>query len=183
MSTGYTAAVYEGQSFQNFTRSCAKAFAHDYGPGDGYNYYQEWADEYKEQLNVLLAASDTKLLAMRDKSYNDYVKFQEEFLVNTAKRIKLGAAMLDQVMAWQPSTSMKNLKKFMISQLREDIAFEKRCLDSRGVDPITPLSQWVSERETEYRENFVKYTCRAAEYTDSLNKTKAWHAELERNLA
>jgi len=134
MTTGYTAGIAKGISFEKYVMTGARAFGalvmmrdEPFDKEipkslDPSSYCQEKLTEVETRL--------AKLQKMRYKDadheaeieYNEEVNRQREGIASNNKTRSLYQAMLSKVKAWQPpSPDHEGLKNFMIQQIKESI--------------------------------------------------------------
>ncbi len=137
MPTGYTAAIADGITFQQFALSCARAFGalimmRD-DPSDApipesfepSNHHVEGLAKAKRRLEALYAmTSEERELATRAHIAEQTAYHSAEIAKNEALAAKY-RDMLDCVLAWEaPSKDHDGLKRFMVEQITESIGFD-----------------------------------------------------------
>lgn len=195
MPTGYTAAVVDGISFEQFVLRCARAMGalimmRD-EPSDApiperfepSGYHADKLAETRAEL-VRLDALTPEQVAAEASAY--HVGALQRWTERAGKRHKQRdqyEAMLDKVRTWvPPSTDHIGFKEFMVSQLTQSIDFD--CGDNEyDVEPqelsaASWLAQQVHEaqRHVEYQD---KANAEEIERTEARNK---WIADLRASL-
>lgn len=155
MATGYTAAIEDGISFQDFVLRCARAMGACIMQRDeplnapikmdepsGY-YKVEGEKAFRE-----LAMFSSMDLASREQVYRESIRSRESAL----SEIKVGHSelrakyddMLQKVNEWEPPTEDHvGLKEFMQEQIAESMSFD--CYDVAETQPPT-FEEWQLER-------------------------------------
>lgn len=155
MPTGYTHKIKDGQTFNEFVWSCARAFGaliemRD-SPSDELiperfepsTFYADAIKNKEVELANAEQRSDAEWEVLATAEYDEAVKqYQKSYQGNEDLEQKY-KAMLSEAEAWEPPTEEhRGLKEFMVSQLGESIRFD--CGHT--------LSQPVEKTGTELRE-------------------------------
>lgn len=137
MPTGYTAAIKDGISFQQFTYDCARAFGalimmrdepsdapipDKFEPSNYHSKELLIAKEEKDRIESL--SKDER--EIESKKYND--EKMESWEKRKAEKEELGVKyknMLAKAIQWQaPTPDHEGLKEFMIKQIKESIDWD-----------------------------------------------------------
>jgi hypothetical protein len=163
MPTGYTAAILDGITFEQFALNCARAFGALITMRDEpfdvpipprmepSSFYQRTMEREHLELERLLALTPGQIRQEAEKAYTEAVaSYYTRKHEREEQRAKY-EAILAQAHAWQPPTSdHTGLKEFMVEQIEESIRFD--C--SGGDDPepvrLTP-EDWHAKRVAEVR--------------------------------
>ena len=158
MPTGYTAAIKDGISFEEFALGCARAFGalvtmrdepsdaeipDSFEPSD---YHAKMLEEAKNRLHYLqcLSLEDAGILAEqqhKDESARLSKRLEENSALMASYR-----AMLEQAKAWTPpSSDHVNLKEFMVGQIEESIRFDD-CSEYCEPPPKKSGEQWRADQ-------------------------------------
>lgn len=165
MPTGYTDAIKNGITFNEFVWSCARAFgalimmrddASDapipkFQPST-YNADRLLVEEVElaALLKMTPAEADAAALAVYEAEYKQVEKWNQE----KVELLKKYEQMLASVTAWEPPTpEHSGLKKFMAEQIQQSIDFD--CRPSELPEP---------QRGKVWLENKVASTRRSIEY-------------------
>lgn len=133
MPTGYTCAIKDGQSFEEFVLGCARAFGanilmrddesdapiKEYEPSI---HYKQWWEDAKAKLEELNALSVEAAETRAKSEYEGAIARNKEHRAEAYDLLKKYEAMLERVNAWEPPTpEHENMKKFMIEQIESSI--------------------------------------------------------------
>lgn len=190
MPTGYTAAVLEGATFEQFVWRCARNFGALILMRDGpFNapipmkfepskYSKESLEKARSAMDRLrsLTPEETERLCLE--AYDASVRSADECNQRIDAENSKFEAMMQKVEAWTPPTDDHvHMKKFMIDQLK--ISLTTWRMDAPKIH--TP-SEWLAleiestQRQLSYAETAWR---EEVERTDSRNK---WLAELRKSV-
>jgi len=196
MPTGYTAKLMEeGQTFQEFTLGCARAFGalismrddpsdaqipDEFAPS---GYHEERLAEVQEELAGLRAMSLEEKIAFGHTEKDNDLASTKNSLERELEQNGRIDEMAEQVKAWCPPTSEhQRLKIFMLQQLEISYNSMKYLRDRLGaIADKLPIDYYVSavaqaERDITYHaEEHAKEVQRANERT-------AWVRQLKESL-
>lgn len=184
MPTGYTYGILEGQTFEQFVWSCAKAFGafivqRDDPSGsppvmteEASDYHAKELEEARKTLDDLKSWDDEAWANAHAAYVAGVEQSNRESIAKAAETRCMYQAMLDRVQSWTPPTSdHAGLKKFMIDQIN--------LCENEG-DPYLskarPLAEWkadklsFAEREIDYH---AKHQQKEAECVAGRNRWKA----------
>lgn len=140
MPTGYTADIYDGKdvSFEQFAMGCARAFGalidmrddpqgaeipEEFLPSD---YYQKNIDKAVKRQEEVKAWDEATANRTAWEEYDKQIKSNETAKIKNAAMVARHDDMIEQVQAWMsPTDDHKELKKFMLDQLRISSEFER----------------------------------------------------------
>jgi len=137
MPTGYTAAIKNGITFEQFVWSCARAFGalvemRD-DPADApipdrlkpSDYHQKKLVEIEAKFIQIEAMSPEELTELANKEYANEVTRLRERISESLDLKEKYTAMLSQVKAWvPPSDDHREMKAFMVEQIESSIKFD-----------------------------------------------------------
>jgi len=187
MPTGYTAAIYDDISFEDFILNCARNFGALMHMRDDSSkakiklrketdYYQESLEESEAELEELLSLDGEgafkRARAANTERFNEYLRRVTE----TQKQLSQLVAMREKVESWQaPSEEHTGLKKFMLSQIDETISFD--CYTQDAPKSIGP-AEWLSS-EIDCAKSSVEYSRKQLAKSKERNKeTNKWIEQL-----
>ena len=199
MPTGYTCAIKDGISFDDFVMRCARAFGalvdmrdesldapipEKFEPS---NYHQEKIKELEEEKAKLKKKLESGAhISECELEYEKAVEVYEKSVKNKTELRARYLDMLHKVREWVPPTDEHvELKRFMVNQLNQSIDFD--CDTSILTIPklLTP-TEWFSQKMDRilndilyHREEYLKEVLRVADRNvwlkalrDSLKKEK-----------
>lgn len=199
MPTGFTAAIENDISFEDYALGCARAF------GAGMHQHNDPANkklklhtiENNYRIDSLSKAREevAKLEAMR--GVNDRTAYgkgvieeesaanQKSFNQKVFLRNKY-EAMLSKVYDWRPPTAEhENLKKFMIDQINQSINFD--CDTKYDMERLTqlsranPLDAYKKSLDRAY-ENVAYYEIAVVEEREKVESANRWISALYDSL-
>ena len=168
MPTGYTLDLYDGKdlTFEEFALKCARAFGalismrdepidapipERFEPSD---YHLKELEKAKKRLKEIKEWNEDKAKQEAERAYQEALKKREEFIKKNKLIRKRYEDMLSKVREWKPPTpDHVDLKKFMIQQLEDSIAFD--CF-------IPEMPQRLSGEE--YKEQQIKKALNDIDY-------------------
>lgn len=168
MPTGYTAAIENGITFEQFALSCSRAFGALIEMRDEPlsapipeefelpTYHKDALEGAQARLAELLAITPERAAEEAAREHEAKLESHRQAVEKKEQLEKKYRAMLDDVAAWvPPSEDHKELKEFMIRQLFESIKFD--CDTSYLKEPLLlPVAEWL-ERQIKACENDVAY--------------------------
>lgn len=187
MPTGYTAAIAQGITFEQFAINCSGVLGAWYEPAAApYPEEIKPSDQHRIALQDI-QAQQTVLLGLTDAEMEDGTTLANK---TTAERHQgyhdeadtLRAqyeAMLAQVQAWTPPPNEHGLKAFMVAQITMSI--ESDCGHTKTPAPLS-VSEWYSH-ELRNAARDIKYHTEA--HAAELERTKhrnAWIKALHESL-
>lgn len=194
MPTGYTAAVKDGISFEQFTWNCARAFGalilmRDEPAGaevpaafEPSDYYAKTLHEETARIAVLNAMTEVEADAA---AAADHAQAQDRFDAQVAEAQDLRnkyAAMLAKVVLWHPPTpEHEGLKTFMADQLRSSIDFD--CSTEYLTAPLLlDGSTWRAEAIAQAERMSTRYAEMHAEEIARTEQRNAWIRALRESV-
>lgn len=194
MPTGYTAAVKDGISFEQFTWDCARAFGaliemREEPPGTPIPEAFEPSGYYAQSL----ASAISHLAALKAMNADEAsaAAVAEHAAATTRAAERLAAAqslrnkyseMLAKVVKWQPPTpDHQGLKDFMAEQLRQSIDFDC-ATGSSEQPPLLDGPAWLTEAIA-VAEQRVKYHRKAqADEVARIQQRNSWIKALRESV-
>lgn len=194
MPTGYTAAIKDGISFEQFVWDCARAFGamilmrdepagapipERFEPSD-------WNDKKlvaaRDRLATLEAMSDADAVANARADYEQAVERHRERLAEIQTLSDKYHAMLARVVQWEPPTAdHQGLKEFMLQQLRQSIDFD--CSTKYLVAPLLqPGAAWREAQIAQARKDIEYHTMERAEEVERTENRNAWLRALRESV-
>lgn len=196
MPTGYTAPIKDGITFRKFALNCARNFGaaivlrdedSDVEPTPenvrlGGNYYEKSLQSAKQaktkfdklsqkQKRQMFERETEQILSQCRKSHCE-MKMQKERYLH----------MLNQVESWIPPTKdHKNMKDFMISQIKESIDFDcnSEYNNSRIISAVTQTyPEWLKFKKEEIARNIEYYTDELKSENRRNNERSQWIKDL-----
>lgn len=193
MPTGYTDAIKDGISFNQFVLSCARAFGalimmrdepasapipERFEPSPT---YVEWLKSAEERLVELDSMSTLEADRAADAAFQKATEDHERY---AAERRTLRAkydAMLVQVQAWTPPTGdHQGLKDFMIQQITESIKYD--CGEFSEPPVRLTGSAWREQELRSAHASVERYRKHVAEEIERTNSRNEWITALRKSL-
>jgi hypothetical protein len=197
MPTGYTAALYEGQTqtFPEFAMSCARAFGalitmrddpigtpipEEIKPDT--SYYEEKIRNAETEIVEAKAWSAATAERLAIEAYEAQVARYEQALAEAQARAERYQLMLAEVEAWEPPTEEhQGLKKFMVEQLTSSIDFD--CDTSYRSRPARQSGEEYREAVVAKARSEIAYSTRhIAEEIDRATDRTNWVRALRASL-
>lgn len=195
MPTGYTAAIKDGISFEEFTMSCAKAFGacvtmrddstgipipEKFEPSD---YDQKKLVELRCELEQLcqFTSEDTDKIALAE--WKSEEERRLDSLKENADLRNKYETMLAQVKAWiAPTPDHDGLHKFMCEQITESIKWD--CSEDYYREPVARLTgqQWLNKRKDFILQSIDYHTKSNADEIERVNSRNEWVKALRDSL-
>jgi len=196
MPTGYTAAIADDITFNDFAMQCARAMGalvmmRDAPPGapiperfDPSDYHTKAIIEAETNLLLLEAMSAADATEKAKLAFAEETEARNSAIHKNNSLRKKYTSMLKQVQAWEPPTPDHNgFKKFMVEQITGSIDFD--CNNSYYMErkPILLSGKEWLERETAKAKKDLDY--HTAENTKEIERTEGrnrWVKELRDSL-
>jgi hypothetical protein len=195
MPTGYTAAIKDGISFEQYVWSCARAFGalvmmrdeptdatipQEFAPSD---YYSKSVDQSKEKLSQLRAMTPEQASAEALNAHGAALtSWNKRKTERTGLRNKYNA-MLEKVRSWTPPTADHvGMKEFMEKQIVESI--DRDCSDKYDATPppVMSAAAWLASEIAE-AERMLRYAEKSlAEEIECTNSRNAWLKALRESV-
>lgn len=194
MPTGYTAAIADGISFENFVWSCARAFGalvtmRD-DPTDAQvpevftpsPYYAESLEKARSELARLKAMTTREISAACAADFAWLEKRHGERIAEATELRNKYNAMLAKVVQWTPPTpDHAELQKFMADQIRQSIDFD--CSTRYDVAPQQRDPQaWHAAALVEMQRSVAYHENAAREEQERVAKRNAWIKALRESV-
>jgi len=198
MPTGYTAAIADGISFNDFILRCARMLA--FGalilmrddPNDKpipeefklSDYHSKKIVETMKELKALESLSEKGADKRAEQDYQAALKDKKDGIEKTNKLRKKYTSMLIQVKTWiPPSPDHIGLKDFMIKQIEESIGFD--CgTDYYTRQRIKPQSgkEWLAERNQMLLKDLAYYAEEDEKERERTAGRNRWIKQLRESL-
>jgi hypothetical protein len=181
MPTGYTAAIKDGITFEQYALSCARAFGAlidmKEAPPDTpipekfevSDYHKEKILQDKTRLADIASMSDAQYDTESEREWQEQERHRLLQLAENQKLRRQYETMLEQVENYKsPSSDHDEYKNFMRNQILDSIKFD--CSEKYYSTPTPKLSgaDWASKQITELRKT-IKYHER--EYEKEVERT------------
>lgn len=169
MPTGYTAAIKDGISFEQFATSCARAFGalvmmrdepgnapipDRFEPSD---FYQKNMESKRAELDRLMAFTTTDIEREAEAEYQAELAEHERCLRDASNLREAYEAMLAKAKAWTPPTSEHvGLRDFMVEQITQSISLDCDTSYYKAPERIVP-AQWIADKIADARESLARY--------------------------
>lgn len=194
MPTGYTAAVKDGISFEQFTWSCARAFGalmlmrdepsdapipEAFKPSD---FYSKCLEKAESRLAALKAMTPEEAQAAAAASYAQVAKQIDDHKAEAQELRNKYSEMLAKVDQWAPPTpEHQGLKDFMAEQLRQSIDFD--CSTSYLTEPVQKDGPtWLAESIADAEHQIKRYLEQHAEEVTRTEQRNAWIKALRESV-
>lgn len=197
MPTGYTAAIKDGITFQQFAMNCARAFGatitmRDEG-GDGSSIperfepnplYRQWKETAEAELAALDAMTPEEVEAA---ALDDYIRAENSRLTYLQEARELREkyeAMLKQVKAWTPPTpEHTRYHAFMIEQIESSINFD--CGEGSWSEPTERLDAetWLKVRRDSLLSDIRGHGRLWEEEVERTEQRNRWISDLRASLS
>lgn len=196
MPTGYTAAIKDDITFNQFAMSCARAMGacvtmcdesssapipERFEPSD---YHAKALKKAREELGCLQEMSITDSAAEADTEFDAETALHTKRIQDVVDLRNKYNAMLAQVDAWQPPTpDHEGMKKFMIEQLRSSIDFDCST-DYYGKHAPVRLDarQWRQKKIDAIIKDIAYHVKAHAEEVERTESRNTWLAALRTSL-
>lgn len=195
MPTGYTAAIKDGISFEEYAWSCARAFGALVALREDSNAPIPERFEPSDYQTKALADAESRLARAKRISPNQAeLEAKAAFEADTQRQVQVLAeklelrnkynAMLARVVQWQPPTNdHAKYKEFMASQIRESIDFDCDETYYRDHPPVRLSGKEWLEAEIAEAARQVAYCSKSyGEEVERTEKRNIWISALRRSL-
>ena len=194
MPTGYTAAIKDGITFEQYAMSCARAFGALMSMRDDpFDAPIPEAFEPSRHCADRISAATAELARLRALPYEQCIderdaafqREQESHERRRAERIELRAkyeAMLAQAVAWQaPTPEHVKYKEFMESQISSSLDWD--CNDGYDKPPVRKsLDGWLATSIAAAERDVSYYTAQSAKEIEGAAGRTAWVKALRESL-
>lgn len=193
MPTGYTSAILEGATFEEYALQCArnfgalvmmrdepidKAIPDKFEPSSYAKQQLEKAKKEFARLNDLTKIEWQKELDASYKSICEtYGRYNKE---NAEKRAKY-EAMLQKAKAYKaPTPEHENYGNFLVSQIEDSIKFD--CSHIYEIPVKLTLDEFVSDKLAQVQKDIAYFNKSNAEELERTDKRNQWIADLRKSL-
>ena len=192
MPTGYTAAIKDGISFEQYAMDCARAFGacvtlrdeepipDEFQPSD---YHAKAAQAARDKLAELMALTPGQRERKAVEAWNRAEKTRLKRLQDRVDTRNAYEAMLARVKAWKPPTPAHlDLHRFMQSQIEQSIVFD--CSGDYDTTPSLRLSgeQWAAQEAERLNSEIARQEANHADEVDRAAKRTQWVRALRESL-
>ncbi len=196
MPTGYTAAIQEGCSFDEFALGCAKAFGpcitmkdepqdkpipDEFKPSD---YHLKEQKETEAKLATLRQLTEKEADKCAEAEYLKEIDYITAQLVKTRAIQKQYSAMLEKVRAWiPPSAEHRPLKGFMVTQIQDSVKSDDMPEYYEKQQPVK-LSGfvWKEKKCAEVAESLGRHVAEYAKECKRVTGRNQWVRQLRESL-
>lgn len=192
MATGYTHKIADGQTFEDFVWTCARAFGalvtlrdsseaeipDELMPSDHYKHL-----EINEQgrLATLLAMTPDDAETAATLLYQQQQEAHARRIEKVTQLRSRYEDMIAKVEAWNPPTADHvELKSFMLQQLRDSLDFDCVIYDWRK--PLQNGNELRLKQIAECKENIAQYQKEYAYEVERTRSRNKWLRELRESL-
>lgn len=195
MPTGYTAAIKDGISFEEYAWSCARAFGALVSLREDSNAPIPERFEPSDYQTKALADAESRLARAKLLSPDQAeIEAKAAFDAETIRHVKVLAeklelrnkynAMLAHVVQWQPPTAdHAQYKEFMASQIRESIDFDCNENYYRENPPVRLSGkEWLEAELTEAAREIAYHSKSYGEEVERTERRNTWISALRRSL-
>ena len=195
MSTGYTSAISEGISFENFVMRCARAMGacismrddpmdkeipNKFKPSTHYYDALEEAKNKLEKLNTM-SLDDAEIEAQLE--FEKLVESNEKSIQLKDKLRYKYQTMLRKVTEWNPPTDeYDGLKEFMIDQITKSIDFDCNNKSYYHTNLRLSACDWLSQRINMIQDDINYYEKENQEEVERAKKRTMWIQQLRKSL-
>lgn len=194
MPTGYTAAIADGITFQQFALSCARAFGATISmrdePADApipdefppTNYHLNALATSRQQIERLKALTAAEADVRALETANLYAEARRNSIAEREALRAKYEAMLQQVEAWEPpSNDHVQFKNFMLSQIKDSINVD--C-SNYHLSPIVQLTgqQWRAQQIADFEQTITYHEKAHAEEVERCRARSEWVQKLKASL-
>jgi hypothetical protein len=194
MPTGYTAAIADGITFEQYALGCARAFGalitmrdepadapipDHFEPSD---YNQKAIDRSQAELDRVLGLSQEQAADERDEAYQAELESYKRRLAKAADLRTKYEAMLASVRTWEaPTPDHVEYKSFMEKQIVDSIDWD--CDTSHDKAPgCKSVDGWLATRIAELRRDLAYHTKAHAEEVERTDARNQWIKALRESL-
>ena len=195
MPTGYTAAIAEGISFNDFVMRCSRNMGalitmrdepmnapipDKFEPDP---YYAQRVDELQKHLEALQALTPAEVNHKSMCEYTHQVAYRTKRLSEISELKDKYQIMLDKVQKWVPPTDdHKELKRFMIYQVAQSM--ESDCdVSYYSKEPeIVTGKQWLEKEITKTQKDLNYYSKEHSREVERVEKRNQWLKALRESL-
>jgi hypothetical protein len=194
MPTGYTAAIKDGITFEQFVMQCSRAMGamvmmrdepfdapipERFDPS---NYHTEKLAEAEKLLAWYENMADSEVDRERLKEYQEEVASRDERIKQAGELLAKYESMRDAVSAWVPPTpDHEGFRDFMLKQIDESIKFD--CNTSYYSQPeLYGTSAWRDIKIMKARRDIEYHRAEHAKEVERTESRNAWIKALRESL-
>jgi hypothetical protein len=193
MPTGYTHKIKEGQTFNEFVLSCARAMGalvmmrdepmdtpipDEFPPSD---YSAKQLKEYQGRLTILKAMPIAVAGLKAREEYDKAVNERERDIKENADLKNKYNAMLAKVEQWKPPTADHvEFKHFMMQQIKSSIEFD--CHDYKEKVVLLTGEKWLAKEINECLWSINYHTEENNKEIERSNSRTEWIKALKKSL-
>lgn len=190
MPTGYTYKVQEGQSFNDFVWTCAKAFGAFIDMRDSPNdaaipekfepssYHADALKKSVEKKALLREMSDADCDLKAIREYESEVAETQESEKRRLDGESKYKTMIANVYLWEPPTpDHLELKTFMLSQLSNSVNFDCKSYEKPAIEKLSG-SEWRSRKMERIVHNIEYHTKESKKEIERVNGRNQWIQDL-----
>lgn len=195
MPTGYTSAIADGISFQEYALSCARAFGaliemrdepastpipESFVPSD---YHQKALEKAHKRLDVVLVMTPEEIDIEAGVAHRAAMTSYRERLERAASLRAKYDAMLVSVRAYKaPTPDHVEYKAFMEQQILESIKFD--CNTKYDTEPVCESpDQWYESTVQQLRDDVAYYEEHQRQEVERVHGRNQWVKTLRESLA
>lgn len=193
MPTGYTHAIADGITFEQYAMNCARAFGalvtlrdepnapipEKFEPSD---FYQKQLESTHETLSRVAAWTDAQIEAEYRTIFASRVEAHEQRLANAASLRAKYESMLAQVRAWEaPTPDHVEYKAFMEKQITDSVAFDCNTSYAKWPEQQEPAA-WHAEWISELRERISRYESEHRKEVERAHTRTLWIRAIRESL-
>lgn len=194
MPTGYTAAIKDGISFEDFAMRCARGMGalimmrdepmnapvpHEFKPG---RYHSDELNKLlaKRERIKLMSAEDCSVAASED--HRRSVGYIKERTDEADALCASYQSMLHQVRGWEPPTAdHEGLKRFMVEQIESSLRFDSPSY--RDSEPeLLGGEEWRKRESGQVEKDIAYHEDEHAKEVERTNQRNSWVAALRASL-
>lgn len=195
MPTGYTAAIADGITFEQFAMNCAREFGalflmreepnnavipERFEPSD---YHVEKIAEAKSTLESLKSISPDDAERRALDEYEREVLQNKEAIKKKERLKEKYEAMLKEAEAWiPPSEDHTGMKNFMISQIKESIDFDCDSSYYRREVPRLSGEEWINKNLKQALHDLDYHNKQNEEEIERTESRNVWLNKLRESL-
>lgn len=197
MPTGYTAAIADDITFDNFVMSCARAMGalvmmrdeptgapipERFEPSD---YHAKKIDEATAAIDRLAGMTEAEAEQAASEAYEAAIAEQAAAILRNDTLREKYSAMLEKVEAWQvPSADHDGLKTFMAEQITSSIGFDydNRYYRDQKHTKLTG-AEWLAQEEAKARKDIAYHEAENAKEIERTEARNTWLRQLRESLS
>lgn len=192
MPTGYTAAIADGITFEQFVLRCARAFGALVALRDepldapipahfeANDYYARALDRDQKRLRELLDLSSDERKQKCEQEHQEACRSAQQHRQERQELRTKYEAMLAQVEAWQPPTvEHHDLRRFMRQQITDSIRHD--CYETEDPKPVS-VDLWYADQVANLERAIEHHRKSHAEEEERVKGRNKWLQSLLESL-